>query len=68
MEFDGASEQTSSGIGAAACGVTQAGTDGGDWSGPVGAVADDPAGDVGEEEAQRGGRVMRGKKPGRGSL
>jgi hypothetical protein len=68
VEFDGAGDEAGSGVCGAAGGVAQAGADGFDGGGAVGAVADDPAGDVGEEEPECGGLVMRGKKPGRRSL
>ncbi len=64
VEFDGAGDEAGSGVCGAAGGVAQAGADGFDRCCSVGAVADDPAGDVGEEEPQGGGEVMRGKRPG----
>lgn len=68
MEFDGAGDEAGAGVCGAAGGVAEAGADGLDGGFAVGAVADDPAGEVGEEERQGGGQVMRGKKPGRRSL
>ena len=64
MEFDGSGDEACSGVCGAAGGVAQAGADGFDGGGVGGAVADDPVGDVGEEEGQCGGQVTRGKKPG----
>ena len=68
VEFDGSGDEAGSWVGGAAGGVAQAGADGFAWGGAVWAVADDPAGYVGEEESEGGGEVMRGKKPGRRSL
>jgi len=68
VEFDGAGDQAGSRVCGAAGGVAQARADSFDGGGAAGTLADDPVGDVGEEEGQRACQVMRGKKPVRRSL
>ena len=67
VQGDGAGDEAGSWVFGAAGLVAQAGAFGLDRGGAVGAVADDPAGEVGDEELQGLAEVFRGKKPSRRS-